>query len=429
MKAFFKSAIIVSCLFLIPFGKADNAWGLTEKAREIYERSSPSVYQIQIIDVNSNEKSSIGSGFRFLKNNLFATNYHVISDAIASPERYRIEFRKEDGERGDLVVKAIDVAHDVAILKGEDSDKPYLSLETSTMSKGNRIFSMGNPFDLGMTIVEGTYNGLVGDDRYQQVLLSAAFNPGMSGGPTFGSSGQVIGVNVALQGNDLSYLVPVRYLIELAEEMTQDKDVPEWQAIIQNQILKKHGHVIEKIMAAEWSLEKFGSLMIPKNASSAMIKCWGEGKAEDLKDEQLFSYGTKWCQSENDIYLSSGFRTGTMGYSFMWIKSESLNPLEFSRIYSNEFDHSYFYPTATKKEVANFDCQGNFIALADHDWKAVYCVRRYKKYPKLHDVFLALAALDGPKRGHIIRIGLAGLNEPLATRFLRKFLGEIKWAE
>ena len=413
----------------MPLGKAAPTWGLTEKAQEIYEASSPSVYQIQIIDINSNEKSSIGSGFRFSKNNLFATNYHVIADAIAEPERFRIEFHKGNGDRGDLTVKAIDVAHDLAILQGKESDKPFLSLETSAMSKGDRIFSMGNPLDLGMTIVEGTYNGLIGDDRYQQVLLSAAFNQGMSGGPAFGSSGQVIGVNVAIQGNDLSYLVPARYLIELAEEVSRKKDTEEWQEIIQKQILKKYDHVIDKMADSKWSFEKFGSLMIPQNVSSATIKCWGEGKAEDIEDEQFYSYGTKWCQSVNNIHLSSGLKTGTIGYSFMWVKSESLNALEFSKRYSKEFANSYFYPSATEKEVSNFDCQSNFIALADHDWKATYCVRQYKKYSQFHDVFLVLAVLDGPKQGHLIRIGLAGLNESLATRFLRKFLGGIKWAE
>ena len=84
---------------------------------------------------------------------------------------------------------------------------------------------------------------------------------------------------------------------------------------------------------------------------------------------------------------------------------------------------------STEKEVSEFKCHNDFVKIADHDWKAAYCVREYKKFPKLHDAFLSFAILDQPKSGYIIRIGLAGLNEILARRFLQKFLGAIKWTD
>ena len=92
--------------------------------------------------------------------------------------------------------------------------------------------------------------------------------------------------------------------------------------------------------------------------------------------------------------------------------------LGFYKIYSNSYSKRHYYPYATEKEVAEFSCSNEFIKLADHDWKAAYCVRPYKKYPKLHDVYLSLAVLGEPKRGHVIRIGLAGIDEKLARLFL-----------
>ena len=51
------------------------------------------------------------------------------------------------------------------------------------LPKGERIYAMGNPLDLGFTIVEGTYNGLVDKSYDERIHFSGAINPGMSGGP------------------------------------------------------------------------------------------------------------------------------------------------------------------------------------------------------------------------------------------------------
>lgn len=429
MKHYLKTAIKLTCIFLSLLGCAGNAWGLTETAREIYERSIASVYQIRVIDINSGEKSVIGSGFKFSNRGLIATNYHVISDAAAKPERYRIEYYKGSDERGKLTLEALDAARDLAILKGADAGVPNLSLQTSAMSKGDRVFPLGNPHDLGMTIKEGMYNGLVGGDLYKRILISASLNRGMSGGPAFNSSGEVIGVNVSIRGNDLSYLVPAKYLEELAAGVSGHKPPTEWQTIIQAQVLKKYDHVIHKILKAEWSFEKFGSLRIPNKIASDTIKCWGQSKAEDIEQHEFYSYGYRGCHSEESVYLSSSLRTGKIGFSFLWLKSARLNPLEFYQEYSKQFAKTGFMQRAVEKDVEEPLCKSAFVKLADRNWKTAYCVRQYKKYPDLNDIFVSLAVLGEPKRGHIIRVSLTGINEKLTGLFLKKLLGGIKWAD
>ncbi len=427
MKNFHRSIFIFS-LFILAF-KAGTAWGLTETAQKLYERHSSSVYQIQIIDVSSGEKSIIGSGFSFSEKGLFATNYHVVANVVDTPDRYRIEYHQENKKLGELSIGAIDVAHDLAILKAEAGNPSSLKLGSSHMLKGNRVYPMGNPMDLGMTIIEGTFNGLVGVDLYQHILLSAPLNPGMSGGPAFDSSGKVVGVNVSVGGNSLSYLVPVEYLIKLAKGEIEKRKKEEWQTITQEQILAKHDYVIQKILEAELSLEKFGSLKVPENLLSAGIKCWGNSKPEDLEEDQFYSFGRKQCQSEGDVYLAPGLVTGSLGYSFVWMESESLNSLEFYKKYASSFSRTMFYPYAGEKDVEEFSCVNDFVELADHDWKVAYCVRRYKQYPQMHDVFMSLAVLGNPKRGHVIRIGLGGISEKSARLFLEKLLGGIQWAD
>lgn len=429
MKNSCKPILIGSFSLLLLSIMAGIAWGLTETAQNIYERHSDSVYQIQIIDISSGEKSVIGSGFSFSKKGLFATNYHVISNVVDTPERYRIEYHKGNKKKGELSIIALDVAHDLAVLQGKSDNGRFLTLGSSNRLKGDRVYPMGNPLDLGMTIIEGTFNGLVGAAPYQHILLSAPLNPGMSGGPAFSSSGKVIGVNVAIEGNDLSYLVPVEYLIKLARKNRKEGQPEKWRETIQDQILEKHGHMIRKIHNAKLSLEDFGSLKVPQSMLASAIKCWGDSSPEDLKDGQLYSFGRKRCRSEYNIYLSSKMNTGAIEYSFVWMESESLSPSGFYKIYSNSYSKRHYYPYATKKEVSEFSCSSKFIKLADHDWKAAYCVRPYKKYPKLHDVYLSLAVLGEPKRGHVIRIGLAGIDEKLARLFMGKLLGGIQWID
>jgi S1-C subfamily serine protease len=415
--------------FVNSFAGEQKVWALTPKAQEIYKRYHPSVYQIQIIDVSSNEKSTIGSGFKISREGLIATNFHVISDVVEKPERYRIEYYQDGKSQGKLTIKTLDVTRDLAILQSKNNNDPVLSFGSSKMSKGNRIFPMGNPLDLGMTIIEGTFNGLVGDEHYKQILLSASLNGGMSGGPAFDTNGKVVGINVSIKGNALSYLIPIEYLKLLTKDIDGKADLPDWKDLIQEQVLKKSAGLMRKIEKTKWTYENFGALKVPQNIGANSIKCWGKSKSEDIKEEQFFSFSYKGCESESKIYLSSKLRTGTIGYSITQLDSKVWGPLEFNEKYSSEFSRSHFYPSAKEKDVHEFNCINKFVRIAEHDWKGVYCVRQYKKYPKLHDAYLTFAALGEAKKGYLIRIGLAGIDEKLSGIFLNKFLGGIQWIE
>ena len=112
---------------------------------------------------------------------------------------------------------AIDVANDLALVRVDHHDQPFFEFDERAvhgeLPKGERLYSMGNPLDLGFTIVEGTYNGLVDRSYNERVHFSGALNPGMSGGPTVTAEGLVVGINVAkrMGGELVSFLVPARF--------------------------------------------------------------------------------------------------------------------------------------------------------------------------------------------------------------------------
>ncbi|HYD18817.1 MAG TPA: hypothetical protein VEF76_10100, partial [Patescibacteria group bacterium] len=54
---------------------------ITDEAQGIWEKYGDAIYQVQVIDLASDKKNSIGSGFQFTKDGMMATNYHVVSEA------------------------------------------------------------------------------------------------------------------------------------------------------------------------------------------------------------------------------------------------------------------------------------------------------------------------------------------------------------
>ena len=89
------------------------------------------VYQIRVASPKAGSKSAIGSGFQVSADGLIATNYHVISGYVQSPDKNRIEYRSQDGGTGALRLLDFDVVNDLAILKRDDPATAYLQLAPS----------------------------------------------------------------------------------------------------------------------------------------------------------------------------------------------------------------------------------------------------------------------------------------------------------
>jgi len=64
-----------------------------------------------------------------------------------------------------VTLLGVDLPNDLAIVRLDKHDAPFFAFDERAMAgdlpRGERLYSMGNPLDLGFTIVEGTFNGLV----------------------------------------------------------------------------------------------------------------------------------------------------------------------------------------------------------------------------------------------------------------------------
>src|SRR5579871_2937636 len=195
-------------------------------AERIYSAAPPRLLQMRTLVAGAERPSSTGSGFLVTADGLAITNYHVVSQFAFDPRTYRLQYIAADGNRGDAALLAIDLANDLAIVRIDKRDAPFFAFDEAAIAgglpKGERLYSMGNPLDLGFTINDGIYNGLVERSYNERMHFTGALNPGMSGGPAVTADGLVVGVNVAKRtgGAELvSFLVPARFAAALLQRV------------------------------------------------------------------------------------------------------------------------------------------------------------------------------------------------------------------
>jgi len=139
-----------------------------------------------------------GSGFIIDPAGYIVTNNHVVKDAD------KITVTLNDGTEIPAKVVGTDEKTDLALLK-VDTDKKLTAVEwgdSDAAQVGDWVIAVGNPFGLGGTVTAGIVSARGRDlhsgpfDDFLQI--DAPINRGNSGGPTFDTSGKVIGINSAI---------------------------------------------------------------------------------------------------------------------------------------------------------------------------------------------------------------------------------------
>jgi serine protease Do len=140
---------------------------------------------------------ALGSGFFISPDGYIVTNNHVVEHAKD------VTITTSDGKTIPARVVGTDPKTDLALLKvKEGSNYPYVSFASQAPRVGDWVIAVGNPFGLGGTVTAGIVSARgrdIGSGPYDDFLqIDAPVNHGNSGGPTFNSEGQVVGVNTAI---------------------------------------------------------------------------------------------------------------------------------------------------------------------------------------------------------------------------------------
>ena len=138
-----------------------------------------------------------GSGVIISADGMIVTNYHVNEDADS------VVVTTEDGTQYDAKVLGADSNLDLAVLKIDGSDLPYLNFaDSDQVQVGDMAVAIGNPLgsEFANTVTDGIVSGIDreissenGDIGYIQT--NAAINNGNSGGALLNGQAQLIGIN------------------------------------------------------------------------------------------------------------------------------------------------------------------------------------------------------------------------------------------
>lgn len=169
-------------------------------------------------------KRDIGTGFVVDRSGLIVTNKHVVSDTTAT---YKIITK--DNKEYDVQKIYRDPVNDLAIIKVDAQLEPLPLGDSTNLKVGQFVIAIGTALgEFRHTVTTGVISGLgrgieAGDagggfaERLDNVIQTdAAINPGNSGGPLLDSSGEVIGVNVAVAAaaQNVGFAIPINVVKE-----------------------------------------------------------------------------------------------------------------------------------------------------------------------------------------------------------------------
>jgi len=196
---------------------------LDSSFRNLAKFVGPAVVDIQMQSKRSMDENGArmpvtqgeGSGFIFSPDGYIATNDHVVGDADT------VKVTLKDGrEFTGKVTRANDVNSDIALVKIDGKNLPYISYaDSSTVDPGEFAMAIGAPFGLENSVTVGHVSALGRSNQIERhvytdlIQTDAAINMGNSGGPLVNVDGQVIGMNTAIfsptgGSNGIGFAIP-----------------------------------------------------------------------------------------------------------------------------------------------------------------------------------------------------------------------------
>lgn len=146
-----------------------------------------------------------GTGFLVSTNGHLVTNQHVVQGCVGD-----IQGNLTGEAPAKLRLVSSDETNDLALLQVSGTFKDVAKIREKAIQSGDSVVAIGYPFhglltsDFTVTTgIVSSLSGLLNDTRFLQI--SAAVQPGNSGGPLLASSGDVVGV-VAAKLNALKFV-------------------------------------------------------------------------------------------------------------------------------------------------------------------------------------------------------------------------------
>jgi len=185
--------------------------------------------RFRIIPRSSYEKG-IGTGCIISADGYVLTNQHVVENAVKIEVKVR-------GVSEAIPARIVGQDHqlDLAVLKLE-SNRKFATLQmgnSDRMRVGDWVIAIGNPYGLDHTVTVGVVSAkgrpmTIGDREYKNLIQTdAAINPGNSGGPLLSITGELIGINTAVnaQAQGIGFAIPINTAKEVLDQLIKEGKV------------------------------------------------------------------------------------------------------------------------------------------------------------------------------------------------------------
>jgi len=181
------------------------------KNLSVVTTNSNPLYEFFYGQSRGSERQVVGSGSGVIisSDGHIITNNHVIQGAK------KLEVTLNNKETYEAEIVGVDESSDIALLKIDKDDLPYLAFgDSDNLRVGEWVLAVGNPFNLTSTVTAGIVSAKARDINIMNnnkkvesfIQTDAAVNPGNSGGALVNTRGDLIGINTAISSQTGSYI-------------------------------------------------------------------------------------------------------------------------------------------------------------------------------------------------------------------------------
>lgn len=400
---------------------------VSASGQRIYDDTRAKLLQVRTLLKEQDSQASVGSGFVVSADGLAITNYHVVSQFALRPERYRLSYTMAEGRTGALELLALDAVHDLALVRLLPPTKsdaapalPTLAFRPSTqvLSRGERIFSLGNPLDVGFAVIEGNYNGLVERSYLPQIFFSGSLSPGMSGGPALDAQGRAIGINVAARrdGEQVSFLVPAEFAKALIERGRAGAPITSPQhAEVTRQLMAHQQGLVERFVSMPWRSANHPRYKVPVPQETFM-RCWGSTSPDEGR---YLQFERSDCVMDSAVFVSDELITGTLSVRHEAYEASKLGALRFSRLYSDSFRNEGF---RSGRAATAPQCKERFVESNGLAMRSVVCLAALKRFDGLFNLSVLTTTVDHATQGVQGRLDVRGIDFAGAMKATEHYL-------
>lgn len=208
----------------------------------LYEEAIPAVVKIIVStsgdDIPEHQNltlpqvQGVGSGILIDNDGHVLTNHHVVDNGGT------LKIALSSGKIIEATLLGTAPESDLALLQVDPADvsdiTPLTLGDSDTVKPGQMAIALGSPYNLQGSITVGIVSGLGRSlvSPTQRMILDviqtdAAINPGNSGGPLLNSSGEVIGINTAMDASSagIGFAVPINTVKNLLPSLIEGGEV------------------------------------------------------------------------------------------------------------------------------------------------------------------------------------------------------------